>query len=139
MTTFTEYLQTNRDGFRVIVDHRAAARVAPVPSTVTSEASGGTNPSQDISRLAREAVPATAYVSRGGTIFVLSLHGSGRVVYEAVKGAPSALQRRAIAVIGDALAVARGETPALSSEPVAEPVEETASEPVAEPVVDPVE
>lgn len=123
MASFTDYLLNNGDGFRVVIDHRAAAHIAPVPATVRVEPSGTTNPARDISTLAREAEVATAYVSRGGTIFVLALHGSGRVVYEAVKGAPSALQRRAITVIEDALAVARGDAPvkrAVEVEPVVE-------------------
>lgn len=135
MTVFLDYLRQNVDGFRVVVDSRAAARIAAPPSSSTLEASGSSgSPALDLSKLSRDPVSATAYVSRGGTIFVISVHGSGRIVYEGVKGAPSALQRRAINVVEDALSIARGEMPSKRKRSDADPESspsDAASEPAA--------
>lgn len=126
MTRFTDYLLEHTEGFRVIVDRRADARSGPTPERVKVEPSGtnGT-PAHDLSRLAAQSPTPTAYVTRGGTVFVLATDGSGVIVYEASKGAPSALQRRAIAVLENALAVARGEQPA----PIAADTEPEPTEP----------
>jgi len=112
MTGFVDYLLRNADGLRVIIDQRAEHRPAPVPRTVKVSASGAVGkPARDLIGLVNAANVPTAYIARSGSIIVLSIHGDGRIVYEAVKGSPSAVQARGIAAVENALAVARGDVP----------------------------
>lgn len=126
--TYLDHLRQHAAGLKLVIDRRAAGDPDAVPDAFPAEVSGTTaGAATDLARLARSASAPAAYITRGGTIFVLRFYGTGKLIYEGTKGAPSALQRRAIA----AFEAARRAHAGLAPEPVTD--ELTELEPAAEP------
>jgi hypothetical protein len=126
MTAFAEALITSTE-VQVRIDARASSRAGN--PTQISVAPGGMFDTAGEALASAVAISPTpsAWVTRGGTVFVLADPGSGEIIYEGTKN-PTVLQRRGI----DAVRRALGASFAHLAEPARESIIET-DEPASEP------